>query len=200
MITAAAFLIASLPEGAQAVDEAHTETTTTETVNPEKQRADRVEKRKAEIKTVLTTVQQKRVQTRCKSAQTLLGVSTGKATKIQTNREKIHTNILDKLTKLEAKLATSGIDTTDFKTQITDLKTQVATFKTDSAAYLQSMQDTATLDCQADPVGFRASLETSRSALKKLRTDALAIRTTLAQEIKPRLAAAKTELETRKAE
>ncbi len=202
IVTAAALLIATLPARAHTDGEAHThtETTTTETVSPEKQRTERVEKRKAEVKTALTTVQQKRVQTRCKGAQTLLAINAEKAAKIQTNRDKIHTDILDKLTKLEVKLATGGVDTTTFKEQIASLKTKVETFKTDSAAYLQTVQDTAALDCQADPVGFKASLEASRAALKKLQTDAVAIRTTLAQEIKPRLAAAKAQLETKKAE
>lgn len=196
-----ALLFGILPVQAHETGEEHAHTTTeVNTADQEKQRTDRVTQRKAELKTRLTTAQQKRVQSRCKNAQTLLKVTIEKTTKVQSNRDKIHADLLDKLTRLEAKLAASSVDTTEFKTQIASLKTQIDTFKTDSATYLQAAQDTAALDCQADPVGFKASLETSRAALKKLQADAVAIRTTFAQEIKPRLAAAKTELETKKAE
>ena len=164
------------------------------------QLTERVAKRKSELKTTMTTVQQKRLVSRCKNAQTLLKVTVDKATKIQTSRDKIHTDLLDKLTKLEAKLATSGVDTTELKAQIDALKVKIDTFKADTTAYLQAAQDTADLDCQADPVGFKASLEAARASLKKLQADAVAIRTTFAQDIKPRLAAAKTKLEAEKAE
>lgn len=166
----------------------------------EKQRAERITKHKAEIKTKLTTVQQKRVQSRCKNAQTQLKVVTDKAIKTQANRDKIHTDLITKLTNLEVKLAASGVDTAEFKAQIADLQTKIDTFKSDSATYIQAAQDTASLDCQADPVGFKASLDASRASLKKLQADAVAIRTTFAQEIKPRLAAAKAKLEAEKAE
>lgn len=196
--TVSAFMITTLTVQAHTDTTAHTHTTDAASV--EKQQADRIEKRKAEIKTTLTTVQQKRVQSRCKNAQPLLKVTTEKTIKIQVNRDKIHTDILNKLTSLETKLAASGVDTTAFKVQIADLTTKIETFKADSAAYQQALQDTAALDCQADPVGFKASLEASRAALKKLQADAVAIRTTVAQNIKPRLAEAKTKLETKKAE
>jgi hypothetical protein len=196
-----ALMISTLPVRAQSTTpETTTDPGTTETTNQEKQRTERVAKRKAELKTKLTTLQQKRVQSRCKNAQTLLKVTIEKTAKVQTNRDKIHTDLLEKLTNLEAKLSASGVDTTEFKTQIADLKTKIETFQTDSAALLQAAQDTAALDCQADPAGFKASLEASRTALKKLQADAVAIRTTFAQEIKPRLAAAKAELDAKKAE
>jgi hypothetical protein len=162
--------------------------------------SERVAKRKAENRTVLTTVQQKRLQSRCKNAQTLLKVTIEKANKVHTNRDKIHTDLLGKLANLETKLAAAGVNTTELKAQIADLTTKIETFQADSTAYIEAAQDTAALDCQADPAGFKASLEASRASLKKLQADAVAIRTTLAQQIKPGLAASKTELETKKAE
>jgi hypothetical protein len=183
---------ASVPVFAHEADEHAAETAQPSTL------ADRVAKRKADLKTKLTTVQQKRVQSRCKNAQTLLKVTIEKAEKIQTNRDKIHTDLLNKLTNLETKLAASGVDTTELKAQIADLQTKVDTFKTDSAAYIQAAQDTAATDCQADPVAFKASLEAARASLKKLQTDAVAIRTSFAQQIKPQLADAKSKLETQK--
>jgi chaperonin cofactor prefoldin len=194
-------VFATLPVRAQTTTpETTTDPGTTTTVNQEKQRRERITKRKAELQTKLTFAQQNRLKFRCKNAQTLLRVTIDKATKIQTRRDKIHTDLLDKLTKLEVKLAATGVNTTEFQAQIASLKTKIETFKTDSAAYLQAAEDTAALDCQADPEGFRASLEASRAALKQLQTDAVAIRTTFAQEIKPRLAAAKAELAAKKAE
>lgn len=196
-----ALTVGILPVRAHETGEEHAHTTTeTDTVTQEKQRTERVTKLKAEAKTKLTTVQQKRIQSRCKNAQTQLKVTIQKATKIQVNRDKIHTDLITKLTNLEVKLAASGVDTTDFKVQIADLQAKIDTFKSDAATYLQAAQDTAALDCQADPVGFKASLDASRASLKKLQADAVAIRTTFAQEIKPRLAAAKAALPAEKTE
>lgn len=187
-----------LPVQAHETGEEHAHATDVDVASQQKQRSDRIAQHKAELKTKLTTAQQKRVQARCKNAQTQLKVVTEKAVKVQANRDRIHSNLLARLTALETKLAAGGVDTTDFKAQIANLQTKIDTFKTDSAAYVQAAQDAAELDCQADPVAFKASLEAARTSLKKLQADAVAIRTTFAQEIKPRLAAVKAELEVKK--
>lgn len=160
----------------------------------------RVEKRKADLRTKLTTVQEKRVQSRCKNAQGKLQSVTQKATAVTQNREKIYTKILESSDELKPKLVAANIDVTALDASLTELKTAIETFKTSSAAYTQAVEDTASLDCQADPAGFQASITDTRTKLQKVRTDAAAIRTIINQKVKPALTAARAELAPKKAE
>lgn len=161
---------------------------------------ERIEKRKAELKTKLTTAQQKRLQTRCKNAQGKLQSVTQKTTAVQQNREKIYTKLLDKIAELQPKLVAAGVDTVQLDASIVELKTAIESFKTSSTAYEQAVKDTAELDCQADPVAFQASLADSRTALQKLRADAVSIRTITNQKVKPALVTARAALPETKTE
>lgn len=168
----------------------------TTTTDPQKLK-ERVEARKAALKTKLTTVQQKRIQSRCKAAQGLVTSSVAKANSVEANRTKIHSDILDRLNKIEVKASSQGVDTTKLKQQIALLQTKIDVFKTDAAAYSLAAKDTAELDCVADPVAFKASLETSRTALAKLKADAADIRTHLVASVKPALAEIRTQLQSK---
>lgn len=202
-------LATTVPVRAQIVEEAEPQTaqptTTTQqatNANTTTQSAmkDRIEKRKAELKTKLTTAQQNRLQNRCKNAQGKLQSVTQKTTAAQQNREKIYTKLLDRIAELQPKLVAAGVDTTQIEASVTELKTAIESFKTSSAAYEQAVKDTAELDCQADPVAFQASLTSSRTALQNVRSDAAGIRTITNQKVKPALVAAKAKLSETKAE
>ena len=160
----------------------------------------RVEKRKVELKTKLTTAQQAKLQTRCKNAQGKLQSVTQKTTAAQQNRVKIYGKLLDNVAVLQPKLTAAGVNTTSLDASIVELKAAIELFKTSSAAYELAIKDTAELDCQADPVAFQASLTDARAALQKVRTDAGTIRTITNQKVKPALVAAKTALAETKAE
>ena len=54
------------------------------------------------------------------------------------------------------------------------------------------------MDCVTDPTGFKASLETARTARQKVATDATDIRTYVTGTIKPTLAKLRQQLETSK--
>lgn len=155
----------------------------------------RLEQRKAEFKTRLTAFQQRRIETRCKNAQTILNKRVEAITTIQTNRQTMNTTLTERLSKLEAKLSAADLDTTQLKEAIATLQTKVDAFKTDMSAYLEAAKDTAELDCTADPTAFKASLEASRTALKKVRTDAMEIRKHVKDTIKPQLVELKAQLQ-----
>lgn len=173
-----------------------TENTTTEKESKkqtldEKQKkelSERVQKRKAEAKTKLNTVQDKRLKTRCKNAQGLIRNTHGKVKGVETNRFKIHNNLVDRLKKLQTKLIDKGIDTAALQANITELEARIATFNTDLAAYRQTVEDLGNIeDCTADTDAFKASLEAARTALQKVRGDAVAIRTYVKETVKPTL-------------
>jgi peptidoglycan hydrolase CwlO-like protein len=173
-----------------AVETTDTTTTTTSQQTDDTQKAElqtRVQKRKESLKTKLTTVEQKRLQTKCKNSQGLISSLKGRITGIETSRAQVYTNLVDRLNNLQSKLDTKGADTAELKTEITTLQTKIDTFKTDLAAYKQSVSDTAALDCTTDPTGFKASLEDSRTGLTKVRTDAQDIKTYVNDTIKPTL-------------
>lgn len=166
-----------------------TTTTTPKTLSAEEKQklAERLQKRKEELKTKLTTVQQKRLQTRCKASQGLIQKVSGRQNGLETSRTKVHANLVDRLTKLETKLADKNLDTTELKAQITELQAKIATFKTDLEAYKTAVADLGQMDCEADPTAFKASLDSSRTALQKVHDDAAAIRAYVKDTIKPTL-------------
>lgn len=170
------------------------QTTTVPTEAQKKAMQDRIQQRKDAQKLKLTTAQQKRLKDRCKNAQGKIVSEQAKTNGIETSRTKIYTDTVSRLTTLETKLAAQGLDTAALKTAITTLKTQIATFNTDLAAYKDAVSDLAAMDCTADPTGFKASLEATRTARKKVREDANAIRAYNKDTIKPTLAALRAQL------
>ncbi len=150
--------------------------------------ADRIAQRKAALKTKLTTVEKTRLTTKCKASQQG-GISTekGRVKGLETSRSEVYKNLLSRLNDLSEKLKTKGMDTTSLNADIATLKTKIDTFNTDLTAYKQAVSDLAGMDCATDPEGFKASLETARTALKKVNDDAVAVRTYLTATIKPLL-------------
>lgn len=198
LIAISAVIVLVVPVQAQ-----ETNTTTTPETSPSSPQADRskrIEKHKSELKTKLSTAQQTRLQSRCKNAQGKLQSVSQKTTAVQQNREKIYTKLLGNIAELQPKLTAAGVDTTNLDASVVELKAAIELFKTDSVTYEQATKDTAELDCQADPVAFQASLAATRTAMQKVRADAVSIRSITNQKIKPALVIAKTAITETKAE
>ena len=167
------------------------------TADQKKAISDRIQQRKAEAKLKLTNAQQKRLQTRCKAGQGAVKKVSGRLNGIETSRTKVHTNLVDRLTSLQTKLAEKSLDTAALQAQITELKAKIATFQTDLATYKQLVSDLGNIeDCTADPTAFKASLEATRTALKKVHDDAVAIRSYVNDTIKPTIKTLRAQLET----
>ncbi|HSX45086.1 MAG TPA: hypothetical protein VLF39_03205 [Candidatus Saccharimonadales bacterium] len=161
--------------------------TSTDTTT-EKTMEDRITQRKAEFKTKLTTLQQNRVKLRCKQAQGG-GIKSldGRIKGLQTSRKEVYTNLVDRLNKLVDKLKTKGIDTTKLESEITVIKGKIDTFNNDLATYKQDVGDLKDLNCSSDPVGFKASLESTRTERQTLVNDGKAIKDYVKNTIKPTL-------------
>lgn len=167
---------------------AHTEAETkSEEDSDASTRAERLAKRKAELKTKLDAVKQARIKNKCKASQGNLSSIRGRIKGLETSRSHVYENLVNRLTKTSQKLKDKGLDTAELDTQITELNTLIATFNTDLAAYKLAVGDLAEMDCVAEPIAFQASLEAARLARTKTADDAKAIRTYLADTIKPTL-------------
>lgn len=176
----------STPSSEQASESSQAVTELTD--QQKKELSTRVQNRKSQLKVKLSTVQQKRLKDRCKSAQGLIRNANGKAKSVETSRGKMHTKLIDRLKELSINLKTQSIDTADLDATITDLEAKIATFNTDQATYQQAVSDLANIDdCTSDPAAFQASLESARVALKQVHEDAVAIRSYVKDTIKPTL-------------
>jgi DNA repair exonuclease SbcCD ATPase subunit len=155
----------------------------------------RLESRKAALKTRLTTVEQKRYKERCKNAQGKLSAVSNRINGIETSRNEVHGALISRLSTLQSRLQSQGVDATKLQTDIDALKAKIETFKVDLATYKQAVSDLAAMDCQSDPAAFKASLETARSALAKLKQDGADIKSYLNDTVKVTLKEIRSQLE-----
>lgn len=160
--------------------------------------ADRLAKRKADLKLKLTSAETLRLQTKCVAAQTTLGTLKERINTIDTNRTAAYKSITDNLTSLSEKLKNKSVDTTAFDADLATLQTKFNTFATDLATYKQAVADLVIVDCKADPDGFKASLETARTSVAQVNKDAVAVRSYLNDTLKPLLQTIRTQLQSTK--
>ena len=157
----------------------------------------RLTDRKTSLKTKLTTAEQTRVKSKCVPSQTgSLKLLSGRIKGIETSRKETHKNLLSRLDKLIEKLKVKNVDTTELEAEIVVLKTKIATFDADLVLYKQAITDLKSMDCVADPVSFKASLETARTLKQTVATDSESIKSYVNDTIKPTLKIIRTALET----
>lgn len=157
----------------------------------------RLTDRKTSLKTKLTTAEQARVKSKCEPSQTgSLKLLSGRIKGIETSRKETHKNLLSRLDKLVEKLKVKNVDTTALEAEIVVLKTKIATFDADLALYKQAITDLKSMDCVADPVSFKASLETARTLKQTVAKDSETIKSYVTETIKPTLKIIQASLET----
>lgn len=156
---------------------------------------ERLEKRKAELKTQLTAAQQQRVKTRCKPAQAAIKVLDQKVNANVPNRIRAYEELSNHLPKLITKLKAKGVDVTTLEQQQETLKAKVAAYKADADTYKQALADLNEIDCAADTTGFKASLESVRTLREKLSASMADITKYVKETIKPALQQIRTQLE-----
>lgn len=153
----------------------------------QKKLEERLAVRKEALKIKLTKAQETRVKARCKASQSLINKVAAKAKETKTTRDEIYSKIITRASELSVKLKADDKDTTKLDQNITELQALVDTFKTDLQNLRQTATDVSALDCTSDPVSFKASLDTLRTAREKLSTDSQAIRTYVKDNLKPTL-------------
>jgi hypothetical protein len=168
--------------------------TTTQAKPDAEQLKERIEKRKADLKTKITLAQQNRIKSRCKSSQGLVASVDGRIKGIETSRAHVYENLVSRLTKVSEKLKNAGVATAELDAQIAELQTKITTFNTNLATYKQAVTDLGVLDCVADPTAFQASLDAARLARKQVTEDSKAIKAYTKETIKATLAGLKSQL------
>jgi chromosome segregation ATPase len=180
-------------EGGSSSNNTSTNTPTNTTTEPgssteQQDMLKRLAEHKTELKTKLTTLEQTRIKDRCKQAQGG-GINSldGRIKGVETSRNEVHKNLLDRLTSLVEKLKAKGVDTTKLESEIAVLKTKIDTFKADLATYKQDIADLKAMDCSTDPTAFKAELLVARTQRDKLKADVTDIRKYVTDTIKPTL-------------
>jgi hypothetical protein len=156
--------------------------------------ASRLQKRKDELKTKLNAVEQQRIKTKCTNSQGKLSSVAGKVNGIETSRTEVYGGLVARLSLLSSRLQNQGVDNTALQTTIDGLKAKIDVFNTDLATYKQAVTDLRAMDCVADPVAYKASLDAARAALVKLQEDAKAVRAYVTDTVKPTLAQIRKQL------
>ncbi|MEI7522466.1 MAG: hypothetical protein WCJ86_03285 [Candidatus Saccharibacteria bacterium] len=172
-----------------------TSTSVAESANEIKDRAVRLEKEKIELKVKPEAKEVESIKSKCKPAQ-LKVKDVGDKTELNVKeRSKAYTEVVTKLTETVAKLKAKGVVTTTLEQEIALLNTKIALFNTDLATYKTALSDLKLHDCVTDPTGFKAVLESARTANTKLIADAADIKAYIKNTIKPTLLQIRTALE-----
>ena len=154
----------------------------------------RLAQRKAERNVVLDERTTKRLQAVCVQAQGKVRVLQQKTTPAMVNRQRVYAQMDAKLWVIIGKLKIAGKDTFKLEQQRATLAQKSNTFQTTAQLYQQNLDDILSVNCQADPVGFKALLDTARIYRGQLRDQSTDIRNYTNNEIKPALGGFASEL------
>lgn len=154
----------------------------------------RVEAYKAKLSPTPSQGELTRLKARCSVAQTVFKNLQTRTGTVQQKRVTAYDNINKSLTELQTALKAKSIDTVKLDAQIKDLDAKLTAFKTDMAAYKQAVDDSAEIDCAADPLALKASLQEARTDHEKLVIAVADIRTYITNTVKPTLTQIKADL------
>lgn len=122
----------------------------------------RVAQRKAEREVKLDDKDTRRYVERCVNAQSKIRPLYQTVTKIIDGRNKSYQTVDAKLWVTIGRLKLAGKDTFQLEKQRTNLADQINDFQITGSNYTQSLDDIEVINCKADPVGFKALLDTAR--------------------------------------
>lgn len=105
---------------------------------------------------------------RCSVAQASLKNLQTRIVSAQISREIAYKNISDVLVNLQTSLNKQAFEITNLKAVTDTYNTKVTEYKTNIGIYKQAVDDAVTVDCAANPYGFRGALETARLYHDKL--------------------------------
>lgn len=134
------------------------------------EREKRISQRVSRVKPDLSDEQKRNYKLRCKGAQTKVSKHLDNAKRFSDNHDKKFDTFLDKTSSLVDKLETEGKDVATAQTVIEKAANANVAVKTAYESYVLALTDTAEIDCQIDPAGFRASIDEAKQKFRDLRT------------------------------
>ncbi len=161
-----------------------------------KKRDARLSANKLKFTVKLAASEETRLKGVCKAAQEKTVALEARAAKSDTERSKVYTAITDELTNLIPRLKAASVDTTEVEKSQSELTALIKTYTTDYAMYKVSLKDLSELDCVADPVAFKSTLETARADRVFIAKDTAAIRAYVSGALKTALKNAAAQLDT----
>lgn len=174
--------------------ETETSSSTTEATD-DSELKDRLQERVTRLKTKLTASQQLRIKNRCSDAQGIIRSKEAKISNMQKARTAVYDGVTSRLTALRDKLSAQGLDVTTLDAQLAELAAKISTYNSSVSTYVQAVADLGAMECGNDPTAFQASLDTARSALATVRTNAITVHEYIIKTIKPTLSVIRAQLE-----
>lgn len=155
----------------------------------------RVAQRKAERSVALDERSLKRLENSCTGAQGKIRALQQQATPALDNRAKVYQRMDAKLWVVIGKLKLAEKDTFNLEKQRSALAKKATTFQSTSKLYQEVLDDILVVNCKADPVGFKALVDTARLYRVDLRKQTKDISDYVVNEIKATLSSFATELQ-----
>jgi hypothetical protein len=146
--------------------------------------AQRVDQRKKERAIVLDKKEQTRLVGQCVKTQSKLRSIQQSAATIADNRAKTYLHIDADLWIVIGQLKLDDKDTFNLEKNRSQLASKVAAFVSTGTKYRQALDDTVVVNCEADIVGFKAMLDTTRIYYKQWSDQAEGIRLYVVNDIK----------------
>lgn len=151
----------------------------------------RIAQRKTERGTALSDQDQKRVIGTCVSAQTKIRSIETKEVPMLDNRTQVYGSIDAKLWIVTGQLKLAKQDTFQLEKERLTLLDKTNNFQTLASNYKQALDDSLVINCQADPNGFKALLDTARIYHDQLRAQSVdshdyivnTVKTTLSEHV-----------------
>ena len=129
-------------------------------------RTARINDLKTTYRIVLTDKEKELVSSRCVEAQKSLSKIRSRLKSVKSERETTYDSVVSSLTNLKLRFENKQIDPSNLDLLIVSYQQKEANFISSTANYDTALEDAVTIDCVADPIGFRASLEGVRGARK----------------------------------
>jgi hypothetical protein len=147
----------------------------------------RLKQRKAEREITLNERDEKRIIQVCAKSQTTIRTLYQDAVKAIDARNKAYYKADAKVWVMVGRLKLADQDTFTLEKQRANFAKQITDFQTTGANFTQTLDDMLTINCAADPAGFKALLETARIYQKQVVTKSDAIREYAVNDIKTTL-------------
>lgn len=147
----------------------------------------RLTQRKKEQNIKLEKRDQSRLEQRCVKAQTVVTTLQQQLSEPINTRHRQYQDIDAKVWIAVGQLKLAGQDTFSLEKHQTTYNKQRNQFQKLTNEYSQTLDDIVVINCEADPVGFLALVQTARNYLKQIRQQSDIMRTTTVDNIKPEL-------------
>lgn len=143
----------------------------------------RITQRKAERQLKLDDLTKSRLESQCVYAQGKLRTLTDSYSTSSNNRDGVYRSIDAKLWIIIGSLKLINKDTFKLEQQRQEYLKRVQAFENQSTQFQQAINDILAMNCKADPVGFKALLETARLYNAQIRSSFIGIKSYLIDQV-----------------